>query len=257
VIFAVFTSVGLGMAAPYVLLTSNPGLLKYVPKPGAWMQTFKHLMGFMLLATVVFLMVSVRQDMLLFTITFLIFVGLACWQWGRYAKFDQPLPRRLATAGITLLIVLVGARFSFVEFRNVFAPPEGARGHLAWEDFDPAALRRYHDEGRGVMVDFTADWCANCKLNEQWVYESRRIVELLEKKGVVPMKADTTHGGPKTDAIHRLMRELGGSAIPFMAIFPGADWKQPHTFYDIVTRGEVAKVLEALPDASTSLVGAR
>jgi thiol:disulfide interchange protein len=261
IIFAVFSAVGLGMAAPYVLLTSNPALLKYVPKPGQWMQTFKHLMGFLLLATVIFLMVSVRQDLLLFAVTFLIFVGLACWQWGRYAKLGQPPARRLATGVLTIAIILVGARFSFVDFRGMFFEPEvvaAAEGecHVVWEDFDPEQLAQYHAQGVSVMVDFTADWCFNCKLNEKFVYESRDVCEKLHAKGVVTMKADLTHSDPKTDSIERLRKELGANSIPFMAIFPGDDWEHPYTFLDIVTQKQLLAALENLPDPGT-LVGAR
>jgi len=262
IIFAVFSAVGLGMAAPYVLLTSNPALLRYVPKPGQWMQTFKHLMGFLLLATVIFLMVSVRQDLLLFAVTFLIFVGLACWQWGRYAKLGQPPARRLATGVVTIAIILVGARFSFVDFRGMFLEPDhvaaAAEGecHVVWEDFDPERLAQLHEQGISVMVDFTADWCFNCKLNEKFVYESHAVCKKLQEKGVVTIKADLTHSDPKTDSIKRLRKELGANSIPFMAIFPGDDWARPHTFLDIVTQKQLLTVLEKLPEPGM-LVGAR
>ena len=261
IIFAVFSAVGIGMAAPYVLLTSNPGLLKYVPKPGQWMQTFKHLMGFMLLATVVFLMVSVRQDLLLFAVTFLIFVGMACWQWGRYAKLGQAPARRWATGVVTIAIILVGARFCFIDFRGMFLEPDhvaAAEGecHVVWEDFDPQRLAEYHEQGVSVMVDFTADWCFNCKLNEKFVYESHVVCEKLHEKGVVAIKADLTHSDAKTDSITVLRKELGANSIPFMAIFPGDDWAQPYTFLDIVTKKQMLAVLEKLPDPGP-LVGAR
>jgi thiol:disulfide interchange protein len=247
VVFLIFTFVGLGMAAPYVLLTANPGFLKFVPKPGAWMQTFKHLMGFLLLGTVIFLMVSLRQDLHVYTVAFLVFVGLACWIWGRFATFDQSRLRRLGTVATVLLVLSLGAQASFVTLRNFFAGPGEGAGHLEWEDFDPVKLQRYHDEGRSVFVDFTADWCLTCKMNEKLVYETEEVVARLKEKNVVAMRADETDDSPKTAAIARLRESLGARSIPFMAIFPGDDWRNVHTAKDVVTRSQFLGLLDRLP----------
>jgi thiol:disulfide interchange protein DsbD len=153
-VFAVFTTVGLGMAAPYVVLTASPRLLKYVPKPGAWMQTFKHLMGFVLLATVVFLMVSVRQDYLLFTVVLLVFVALGCWWWGKFATYEQSTPQRLRTLAASAAIVAAGAWFSFGPLRGSLS----GETTIAWRDFDPGLLAQLERDGTPFMIDFTADW---------------------------------------------------------------------------------------------------
>jgi suppressor for copper-sensitivity B len=248
VVFLIFTFVGLGMAAPYTLLTANPALLRFVPKPGPWMQTFKHLMGFMLLGTVVFLMVSLKQDLHVFTMAFLVFVGLACWIWGRYATFDQTALKRAGTLATTAGVIALGGWFSFGTLREFFAGPGAGHGNLVWEDFDPERLQRYHDAGQSVFVDFTADWCLTCKTNEKLVYESDEIVALLGTKDVVAMRADETEDSPKTEAIQRLRERLGARSIPFMAVFPGDDWKSPYTLKDLVTRGQVRAILEQCPD---------
>jgi len=245
-VFLVFATVGLGMAFPYVVLTANPGFLKYVPKPGPWMQTFKHLMGFLLLGTVIFLMVSLRQDLLLYTTAFLIFVAMACWVWGRYATFDQTPGRRLGTAAVAVAVLVVGGRLSFVELHDFFEGAEG-EGHLVWEDFDPDKLAEYHAAGRSVFLDFTADWCLTCKTNEKVVYESDRIVDLLDGRNIVAMKADETGESARTRAIKRLRTSLGANSIPFMAVFPGDDWRRPQTAKDLVTVSQVAAMLEACP----------
>ena len=247
VVFLIFTFVGLGMAAPYVVLTANPGLLKFVPRPGAWMQTFKHLMGFLLLGTVIFLMVSLRQDLHVYTVAFLVFVGLACWIWGRYATFDQSRLRRLGTVATVLVVLAVGAQASFVTLRNFFAGPGEGQGSLAWEDFDPVKLQRYHAEGRSVFLDFTADWCLTCKTNEKLVYESDEVVARLKAKNVVAMRADETDEDAESAAIKRLRVSLGAQSIPFMAVFPGDDWQNVFTAKDLVTRGQFLGILDQLP----------
>jgi len=83
------------------------------------------------------------------------------------------------------------------------------------------------------------------------VYSSKRITELLEKKGVVPIKVDMTLKSPRTNAFTRMRNALGSHSIPFMTIHPpGEGWNRPYKFRDLVTRGEVAKVLETFPDAT-------
>jgi thiol:disulfide interchange protein len=249
-VFLVFMMIGLGMASPYVLLTAFPSALKIVPKPGAWMQTFKHLMGFLLLGTVIYLMTSLRQDLLLFTVAFLLFVGIACWVWGRYATFDQKLGARLGTLAATLLVLAVGARLTFVDLRGMFTKGGGS-GHLAWVEFDPVLLAKYNAEGRSVFVDFTANWCPNCKYNEFRVYESDEIRALIEQKDIVPMKADITNDGPRTDMIRRLMLELGATSIPLCAVFPGDRPNAPDVRLDIVTIATMRALFEACPDPKT------
>lgn len=244
-IFLIFVVIGVGMAAPYVLLTANPAALKLVPKPGAWMQTFKHLMGFLLLGTVVYLMTSLRQDLLLFTVGFLLFVAIGCWWWGRFATFDQKLGARLTTLGVALAIVAVGARLSFVDLRKLFS---AGGGELEWVEFDPIALERHHSEGRTVFVDFTANWCPNCKYNEYNVFESEEIRALMGRKGVVAMKADITNEGPRTEMIRKLMSKLGYRSIPLCAVFPGDRPHQPFVRPDIVTVSTMREIFEACPD---------
>ena len=245
-VFLVFTMVGLGMAFPYVVLTANPGFLKYVPKPGAWMQTFKHLMGFLLLGTVIFLMVSLPQDLLLYMVAFLIFVAMACWTWGRYATFDQTAGKRAGTVLTAVLVLAAGYHLSFGTLHDFFEGSD-AEGHLVWEDFDHEKLAAYHAEGRSVFLDFTADWCLTCKTNEKVVYESDEIVALLEERNIVAMKADETGNTPQTRAIKRLRTSLGANSIPFMAVFPGDAWQRPFTAKDLVTTAQVREMLEACP----------
>ena len=245
VIFAVFLSLGLGMAAPYVVLTANPKLLKVVPKPGPWMDTFKHAMGFVLLITVVYLMISLRQDMLLFTIAFLVTVAFGCWWWGRFSLRARSKGRRWLTLATALLLIALGARVSFVEFRGIFLVADDEHG---WVDFEPDVFQAALDDGRSVFVDFTANWCPNCKANEKLVYDSEAVRAALESKGVLMLKADITQDNPKTDMIERLMAGLGARSIPFMAVFGSDRPKEPQVRFDLVGKEDFLGIVTSLPD---------
>ena len=247
VIFLVFAFMGLGMAMPYVVLTANPGLLKFLPRPGAWMETFKQAMGFVLLATVIYLMMILNQKYLLYTAAFLVFVALGCWWWGRFATFDQTRLKRYAHLATAFAIAALGARLAFVDFKGLHDPPAGG-DHIAWVDFDHRLLERSLAEGTSVFVDFTADWCPNCKWNENVVFESDEIRGLIREKGVLAMKADITYDTPYTEMIVRLRDQLGARSIPFLAVFPGDDPLRPHTRLDVVTVSQMKEIFESLPD---------
>lgn len=244
VVFLIFTSLGLGMAFPYVVLTANPALLKVLPKPGAWMETFKQAMGFVLLITVIYLMISLRQDVLLFTAAFLVFVAGGCWWWGRFAKFDQTRVVRTGHLAVALGICVLGARISFVDFRGLFAEVE-SDDRIAWIDYETESFLGYLEEGRSVFVDFTADWCPNCKYNEKFVFNSPEVRALIAEKNVVPIKADITHDSPVMEA---LRDKLGGSSIPYLAVFPGDNPRAPFVLPDVVTVAQMVEIFEACPE---------
>lgn len=247
-VVAIFTALGLGMALPYVVLTANPALLKRLPRPGPWMDTFKQAMGFVLIATVIYLMVSLRQDLLLFTAAFLVFVSIACWVWGRFARIDHSGPRRLATLVAALAIAAGGAQISFGQFRGLFQDSESHGDELPWEEFDMDRFLALLSEPRSVLVDFTADWCPNCKFNERFVYDTAEARALVDAKDVVCLKADITHDTPETRAIEELRNRLGARSIPFMAVFPADRPLEPHTRKDIVALDDFLGILRSLPD---------
>ncbi|MDP6543395.1 MAG: cytochrome c biogenesis protein CcdA [Phycisphaerae bacterium] len=247
-IFLIFTMLGLGMALPYVVLTAFPKLLVIVPKPGPWMETFKQAMGFLLMVTVVYLMISVRSDMLLFVNAFLVFVGIACWYWGRFAKFGQSSLKRWITVVVTVVIVAVGAQLSFGTMRGAFAPTKPGQGHIDWVEFDPDAFNEHIKAGRTVFVDFSATWCPNCLWNEKMVFETDEISKLLKNKGVISMRADITHNSSKTRMLVRLRSKLGGRSLPFLAVFPGDRPNEPFVRPDIISVSTMREILNSVPD---------
>ncbi len=242
VVFSIFAMAGLGMAAPYLVLTSNPKFLKYVPKPGAWMETFKHLTGFLLLATALFLMVSLPAELVLYTLLFLLFVALGCWIWGRYATFDQKPARRVGTLASALSAIAIGAWLSFAALPAFLHVDE-----TYWEPFDARKLAQYHAEGRNVFVDWTADWCLTCKTNERMVYHTDEVMDAFRAKGFALMIADETGGGALKRDMIELRKHLGSDSIPFAAVFPADQPQEPFILRDLVLRDDFLELLELVP----------
>jgi thiol:disulfide interchange protein DsbD len=211
------------------------------------MLTFKHIMGFVLLLTVLYLMVSLRQDLLLFTVAFLVFVALGAWIHGRFA-LEASTPRaRWTVLGAAVLAIGLGAWLSFGAFPRLFeeSPGDG----IAWTPFDAEVLEELHSSGTTVMVDWTADWCPNCKFVERFVLDSKEVRTLLDELGVVALKADITRSGEATQVMQALQKVLGSRSIPFLAVFPGGDPYRPYVLRDLYTIGDLREILLEIRDA--------
>ncbi len=248
VVFAVFTAVGLGFALPYLLLGAFPAAARLLPKPGAWMVTFKHVMGFLLAAAAVWLFyvlaAQISAERLAFIQIGLLGLALATWLFRHYE--GRPTGRRIsavfmAVAVLSCLALAAGA-------------PPAASGRIAssglidWVGFDETEAVRLAAEGRLVFVDFTADWCLTCKTIERVVIETDEIAAAFEAHGVVPMKADWTN---RDDKITQVMARYGRAAVPFYLLYrPG---QEPHAFGELLTKGRLIEVL----NQADSLAGAR
>ncbi|MGC4002406.1 MAG: cytochrome c biogenesis protein CcdA [Pirellulales bacterium] len=154
VVATVFTCIGVGMSLPYLLIGAIPGLVKCLPKPGAWMDTFKQVMGFVLLGTVVFLFGTLPIKYYVPALATMIGLWFACWWVGRVPIYES-FGRR--ARGWVEGIVVAGA-VAYLSF-NYLTP----RKYLQWEPYSHEAWAHYTAEGRTVMIDFTADWCATAK----------------------------------------------------------------------------------------------
>ena len=176
-VYLVFVMMGLGMALPYIVIGLNPSLVKFLPKPGTWMETFKQLMGFCLLGTTVWLLWTMQFEMVLPTVAFLFVLWLACWIIGNIPLVATRAQRvrgwgtALAVAGLLGWFCL-GWFGDVVEHkfnRRVNRELANVGNQLVEEDhnnpyrldWQPFTFQRLEDElaaGNTVMVDFTADW---------------------------------------------------------------------------------------------------
>jgi thiol:disulfide interchange protein len=233
--YCIFGAIGLGMASPYLLIGAYPALIRFLPKPGEWMDTFKQLMGFLLLATVVYLFNTLTALYVLPTMTLLLGLWFACWWIGR-TPLTEPTRRTVAWCGGTAVAVLVSV-FAFTFLLQI---PK-----IAWQPYSPAAVAQAQAEGKTVMVDFTANWCPNCKANSKFAIETDAVLDVVKANGVVPLLADWTDKSP---AIKQALNELGRNSIPVLAIWP-AEGGKPIILSDLVSQSQV---LDALKQAGPS-----
>jgi cytochrome c biogenesis protein CcdA len=149
VTFLTFLALGLGMAFPFILIGFRPSLVGWLPKPGEWMETFKQLMGFVMLATAVFFFNPVEDRYEMPVLAFMVFLALACWMAGRISLLDE-WPMRARKWAAALVVAGLGG---FVAFYLMVPQHE-----LEWQPYSQMALNDQIAEGNVVFVDFTADW---------------------------------------------------------------------------------------------------
>ena len=242
VLVAVFMSVGLGMAFPYIILTARPRLLRFVPRPGPWMITLERIMAFLLLATTVYLIGLLASRLVIPALWFLLFLGLGLWQYGIYGN---PLQTRRNRIMALLVLAIIVAGGYLIAFSSIDAERKEAvtRGHA----FSMERLLENRRKGKVSVVKFTADWCPNCVLVEKTSLHTDGVERLMSKNGVELLTADLTADNPPAQ---NLLDRLGSRSIPFLAVFPpGAEFNEPYCLRDIYSEKQV---LEAIKQSLSS-----
>ena len=282
VAYLTFLFVGLGMASPYLIIGAFPSLIRFLPKPGLWMETFKHAMGFILLGTVVYLLTVIEASFVVPTVALLFGLWAACWWIGR-TPLTAPLGTKVrawaeaaAFAGAIGLFSLtwlhdvmshrvnehVTARLAELRMSDG-ASPNGAlarsdgrstqlavadRTQLPWEPFSLARLQQLTDDQQTVLIDFTADWCVTCKSLEAAILNTARTQELVERYGVTTLKADWTHGSAE---VTQMLNALESNQVPVVAIFPAGRPNDPIVFIGSYTFDKIAQALEMAGPSKT------
>lgn len=238
----VFGAVGIGMALPYLLLAASPGAARWLPKPGAWMETLKGVMGFLLAAAGVWVLYVlgslVSAESLALVQAGLLLLALAVWLRSRA---HRPTARWVwfAVAAVTAVGAIAGVT---PDTSRPSLETAGATGGISWTPFDEATALGLAAEGRLVFVDVTADWCLTCKVNEKLILAQPEVAAAFETHAVVAMKADWTR---RDDTIAAYLQQFGRSGIPFYVLYrPDGNH---HVFGEVLT---VGAVLEALTDAA-------
>lgn len=266
----VFLFLGIGMSIPYLILTFQPRLLCYLPKPGEWMVTFKQVMAFPMFATAVWLMkVFGRQigihnstiGLLMNVLWGLLIAAFAIWL---VARTQHARSRFGITMGkVSSLLLLAGAGWTaypspqalhnVAVTRSRSATPTAGQNAtevdqfgLEWEHFSSVRLQELLNQQRAVFLDFTAEWCITCKVNERVVFGSAEVRELLRRKNVALVKGDWTS---MDGEITKTLEKFGRNGVPLNVIYKGgALSKEPVILPNILTPGVVIKELEAIPE---------
>ncbi len=252
VIVAMFASIAAGMGFPYVLLSAQPAWMKFLPKPGPWMEKLKQFMGFPLLATLLWLLYVVGQqrgtDAVVWAAASYLFLGLAAWLYGSFlGPMSSPRSRWLASLGILLSLLAGLGYFAGTLFAKAAgAEPAKVAGSVAvgipWVPYSEAELQRLLSENKPVFLDFTADWCLTCKFNERTAINTQAVREAFAKLGIVPMKADWTNSNPEITRKLALFDRVG---VPFYLFYPPGRADNPVILPELLTEQIVLRAIGA------------
>jgi thiol:disulfide interchange protein DsbD len=213
---AVFGAIGIGMALPYLAASALPGVARALPRPGAWMATFKQLMAFPMFATVAWLVWVLGQqsgiDGAGALLALLVLLALAVWSLGL-----RGMARRLiATCSIALGIV--GAWAIGPNITKPVAAP-AALASARWQDWQPGRVEQLAAQGQSVFVDFTAAWCVTCQYNKKTTLADAGVLADMDAKNVALLRADWTRRDP---AVTAALAALGRSGVPVYVFYtPG------------------------------------
>ena len=215
-----FGALGVGMALPYLAASAWPGLARALPRPGAWMATFKSAMAFPMLATVVWLAwVLGRQagvDGVAALLAVLVALAFALWAWGRV---DSSQVARTAWSSAGVLLLGAALAWALPSWREANAAAPVAAADARWQPWSTERVAALNAEGRVAFVDFTAAWCVTCQVNKRTTLGNTALLADLDAQRVVLLRADWTR---RDDAISAELARLGRNGVPVYAIYkPG------------------------------------
>lgn len=247
--FVVFTALALGLAAPYLLLTFNPAWTKLLPRPGAWMEILKQATSIPIFATVIWLVWLFAQAAgasgLVYLLSAFLLLAIAGWILGRWPA------RLIATATATFVLLLAVALPVLAAHKGNAATTAASKMHdSVWEPFSPAALEKYRAQGRPVFVDFTADWCLSCQVNERVILSRSDVQQKLRDGGFALVRADWTNAD---ETITQTLNSLGRSGVPTYAIYPASAQEPPQVLPEVLTPGIVLDAINKVQQRQASL----
>ena len=254
VIFAVFTALALGLAAPYLLFSWQPAWVRVLPRPGAWMELLKQITAVPLFATAIWLAWVYGQlhasggvdQMALLLCCFLV-LAIAGWALGRW-------PARWASRITAVVLIALGLAIPLSQTRGAGRAGAAAQkgieqtnaaaangAELVWQPYSEQALDAARAAGHPVFLDFTAAWCLSCQFNERAVLRSADVESALRAHNFVLLKADWTNGDP---GITQKLASLGRAGVPTYVVYSAAAGSAPDVLPELLTKGLVLAAIE-------------
>ncbi|MEM1026819.1 MAG: thioredoxin family protein [Planctomycetota bacterium] len=245
VLIAVLTAMGVGMALPYVLLSAFPSWLKLLPRPGAWMETFKQFMAFPMFAVAAWLVWVFNGQTggglgLPGMLGALVLVAMGLWALGRFGVPSRGTATRWAARLACLALVCSSAA------TVVWAGRPAGEGSLEWQPWSEAAVAEARAAGRPVFIDFTADWCATCKFNERVFIDLADVRAAVDRHDVAVFKADWTR---YDESITAALAEFNVASVPYYVFYAPEPGETVVHFDSVFSTGKILDAIDTvLPD---------
>lgn len=234
---AIFLAVGFGLSFPYLLLASNTKLLNLLPRPGNWMIAFRQLMGFFLLATVVWLLFILQhqtEDGASWALGVLLVAYFCFWLKRTLSKEKDPGAKKIFVSGVIGVFFLLVLFSAWSKITGDEASGETQTSELIqWQPYSPKLIEVLKAKGTPIFIDFTADWCVTCKVNEFLVVETAKVAQAIRDYGITAVKGDWTKGD---ETITKALNSFGAQGVPLYVVIPKGG-REPLVLSSILTSG--------------------
>ena len=236
VALTVFFALGFGMALPFLVLSFVPALARLMPRPGAWMLTFKQILAFPLYATVVWLLWVLGQqtsiDAMALVIAACVLLAFAAWLY-QYRHSHAGFWRH---ASMLLILLCLAASFSVLRSPLLVARTVSTEVGSSenYEVYSAARLATLRAEGKPVFVNMTAAWCITCLVNERIALSTDEVTVAMAEKGIIYLKGDWTNNDPEITAV---LKQYETSGVPLYLMFPADALKPAEKLPQILTEG--------------------
>ena len=236
---AIFAALGIGMALPYLAASWSPALARLLPRPGAWMDTFRRAMAFPMFATVIWLVWVLGQqsgiDGAAALLVLLLALALVIWALGLRGRSR----RVIATFSIATFALLTGSIGQNVI--KLSDNPSSSTSTALWQPWAPAKVDQLLATGTPVFVDFTAAWCVTCQYNKKTTLANTELLADFAAKKVTLLRADWTRRDP---AITAALAQLGRNGVPVYVLYQNGH--APVVLSEILSVGEVRGLISGL-----------
>ena len=241
---SVFAALGVGMAAPYVLLTLFPSLLAKLPRPGRWMELFKQFMAFPMFATCVWLLWVLAQQVdaggVALALGVLVAVGFTLWALGLSQRGARVF-RWVAVVGG----MLTALTFAPIATSEALAPGTRSTADAGWTEYSPEKLAQLRTEGKVVFVDFTAAWCVTCQVNKRVALRADNVKTRFASDNIVLMRADWTN---RDERITQALAQFGRNGVPLYVLYDRKG--EASVLPELLTEGIVLAALDKMKETS-------
>ena len=233
----IFLSLGIGFALPYLILSIKPSLLSFLPKPGAWMETFKQFMAFPMWASALWLLWVLSGQVDLDTVILVLIGGLliSLSLWLMEKNTSERISIKWLVRLSAILIFIVSLLILPTSYS--YKTSQDSENLSYTEDL----LNEFRDTNELIFLNFTADWCITCKVNERVALNSSEVKELIKKKNIKYIEADWTR---KNEDIAKKLEEFGRSGVPLYLLYPSKG--DPIILPEILTEDILLKYLNEI-----------
>lgn len=246
--FAIFTALAVGLAAPYLLLSFNPAWTRLLPRPGAWMEVLKQATAVPIFATVIWLVwlfaQSAGNNAMLGLLGGFLLLAIAAWVLGRWPAKGLASSIAVIVGILAIALPIYAAR----KYGSVSAATETSSvdGPSSWQPFKPELIEAYRAQGKPVLIDFTANWCLSCQVNERVVLDREDVQKRLHDSGIALVRADWTR---HDETIAQALASLGRSGVPTYVLYSGVAGDPPKILPEVLTTAIIYGALDEIKES--------